>query len=341
MSTREILGHLAVLPALLGLGALFFIHETGPAAIPRLLATLDSPRRAEREIATGRLGQMGRAAASAAPALAAVALRDLDSSAAYALGEIDLDGARDLARRVIPLLGHASVETRRKTVSLLGGLGAAAKIATPALLRALEDSDKLVRMHAVSALARIGIPRTAIVPALIGALDDPDSSVRYQAGTAFDFSMPANSQLEAARSAPARPRDPAAEGRIAAWKSRAEQAIRDDRDVEVHIYLLTRSRPTDLLLTVLRSAGAKEERIHPLHELAKIGPRAVKALPAVVAVLGDENPFLRYLACEVVAAIGAAAKEALPALEPLSRDASPAVRESATGAVAAVQGARP
>jgi HEAT repeat protein len=65
----------------------------------------------------------------------------------------------------------------------LGRLGAAARPAAPALMRALKSPDALVRQQAAGALGQVGAEEA--VPALAEALRDAEWSVRRQAAVAL------------------------------------------------------------------------------------------------------------------------------------------------------------
>jgi hypothetical protein len=77
------------------------------------------------------------------------------------------------------------VADRRSAAAALGGLGAAASPAVPALTEALADEDATVRAAAADALASIGPEAGPAVPALTSALADPDASVRQSATEAL------------------------------------------------------------------------------------------------------------------------------------------------------------
>src|SRR5207245_2257189 len=59
-------------------------------------------------------------------------------------------------------------------VMALGGMGADARAALPALVLALQDPCPLVRRWAAASLGEIGSPAAAAIPALIEALDEDD-----------------------------------------------------------------------------------------------------------------------------------------------------------------------
>src|SRR5262249_56976238 len=61
-------------------------------------------------------------------------------------------------------------DVRREAAAALGGIGAPAKAAIPALVAALNDQNGTVTLQVAGALGRIG---PDVVPALIPMLEDP------------------------------------------------------------------------------------------------------------------------------------------------------------------------
>ncbi len=87
---------------------------------------------------------------------------------------------RQLVWQKVPLPDAAGV--RKAAATSLGIIGPEAKVAVPALTKALHDKELLVRSEAATALGRIG---KGAVPGLIEALQDKDSEVRYDAAYAL------------------------------------------------------------------------------------------------------------------------------------------------------------
>lgn len=56
-----------------------------------------------------------------------------------------------------------------------------------------------------------------------------------------------------------------------------------------------------------------------------------------MALLQDDQPFIRYLAVEALGAMGSAAKEALPALRQQLEDPDPVVRTTVAEALVAIE----
>jgi len=107
-----------------------------------------------------------------------------------------------------PIKSFDAWSEQEAATDALGRIGAAA---VPALLQALQNPDKSVRLKAIDVLARMGAGASDAVPQLIGLLDDPDPAIRKAAartlghiGPAAKDAVPAlmRTLLEAAPQAP-------------------------------------------------------------------------------------------------------------------------------------------
>lgn len=168
-------------------------HNAG--LIPAFIQAISDPDDKVRQYAIGALGDIGPAAAAAAPALIGVLHRPLlgassghvdskrsansRSAAAAALGKIG-----PMAKEAVPALAAAlkdeNIPVRRWSATSLGEMGAAGRSAVPALLAALGDSDVQVRRYAVESLKKIG-PNADAIPILSNSLQDSDTAVREMA----------------------------------------------------------------------------------------------------------------------------------------------------------------
>lgn len=108
-----------------------------------------------------------------------------------------LGGCGAKAATAVPALIAALKEDKEPAVrasvaEALGGIGKFARAAVPGLLAALKDTDALVRETAAEALADINADAKTVVPALVKLLGDPDRDVRCAAATAIgDFGVDA------------------------------------------------------------------------------------------------------------------------------------------------------
>jgi HEAT repeat protein len=91
---------------------------------------------------------------------------------------------RSLSSWVADLKGAAPY-TRNKAAYAIGGMGADAKPAVPALIEALKDPEPTVRFPVCIALREIGPEAKEAVPALTAALDDRNDDVAAMARKAL------------------------------------------------------------------------------------------------------------------------------------------------------------
>jgi HEAT repeat protein len=63
-----------------------------------------------------------------------------------------------------------------------------------------------------------------------------------------------------------------------------------------------------------------QESVKFILRLEGMGPRAAKAVPALLCALKDREKYVRYWAIEALGAIGPKAKDAIPALKEIADD---------------------
>jgi HEAT repeat protein len=91
------------------------------------------------------------------------------------------------------------------------------------------------------------------------------------------------------------------------------------------------------LVVCLDSANAKV-REEAAVRLARLGPEAEPAVPALIRATKDDSEFVRFFAIEALGAIGPQAKVAVPMLTPLLADRNLGLRASARNALAHIEG---
>ncbi|WHZ22724.1 MAG: hypothetical protein OJF47_001836 [Nitrospira sp.] len=323
LSSREIFLHLGGLVVCIGLLGLWYWLSTGARAVPALIELLKDDNPSTRIIAAEQLGQLGPAAKAAVPLLLAQATQDgnqhANTTAAAALKSIDLTAARLVMAHFTPHLQDHDVRQRRTATAVLGSLGPVATPAVPALLALSHDPDDLVRRNRLTALAYIGIPSTPIAAALLDGLRDDSALVRQTAVAQFAFTVPLSQDAVTALTPLLNDHDKT----IASLTRSALDRPRSDD--AAHLQSLS-------LMT-----GQSTARDYALHQLAQSGAAASAALPAVMALLQDDQPFVRYLAAETLGAMGPAAKDAISALRQQIEDPDPVVRTTVAEALAAIE----
>lgn len=153
------------------------------SAVPTLISNLNDENLKVRKSSAKVLATIGKDAHTAVPALIA-ALDDADDEmkklAASAIEEIG-----EAAHAAIPALSRiAAIKNksflRFRAVRALGSLG---EKAVPAIIAAVGDGDKDVRLAAVYALATVGTKEPKAIATLASALGDEDREVRARAGS--------------------------------------------------------------------------------------------------------------------------------------------------------------
>jgi HEAT repeat protein len=134
--------------------------------------------------AAGTLGDRGRAARAAVPALAAALADPLDSvrrRASRALAQV----GRPAVPELIKALASPSFPARARAAEALVWIGPDAADAVPALTAALKDREELVQAAAATALGAVGSDAAPAAPALARLLADFDDGLRAQAALAL------------------------------------------------------------------------------------------------------------------------------------------------------------
>jgi HEAT repeat protein len=199
--------------------------------------------------------------------------------------------AEPTIRDLVTAVNAADERARLVAMDSLGLLGEKAAAAVPTLVTALKDPSAAVRSHAAQALGAIGAPAKPAVPELATLIADPDKVVRREAVEAIgrihpgaDVSVPLLTKLiENA--------DP--QTRHAAITTLAEQG-------QAAVPLL------------IKALAQKQAAYWACLVLARIGPDAKEAVPALTALIDDQRPEVRREAILALAEIGDAAAPAIP-----------------------------
>ncbi len=333
-------------------------------AVQKLVQALGSDRFEDREEAGRRLVGLGEAALEELKKATTSSDQEVSRRATACIEQIILNGK--IARLVAQMQSRVPRE-RAKAVLDLKPFGQSAAAAVPALIRALDDSDALVRDYAVWTLSWLGPAAKPAVPKLITMLEDEKlpQSVRDQVLIAF-------CQLGATARAATPTLLKLAKGSnvdqaIMAVSTLAHVAKDQDAPVPVLLELLKhpnasmRSRAAATLgmlgkqpevvapaiLELLKRDKAKpakgkdDTRGLILGGLWYFGPRAKPALPIILEILSkEEDDFMIVTRClDLLESIGPDAKEALPALLKLSEQSEGAlVEDQLARTLAAIRG---
>jgi len=227
-----------------------------------------------------------------------------------ALGKMNPDAVNPLTGA----LTHKDKNVRMRAALALHDLGPQAKPAVGALIAALKDPDEEVRRYAARALGAIGPEAQAAIPVVIEAIDDREWVVRMEAA-------PALVRIDA--------KSPQAVAAIRKALSDADANVQASA-VEAIGVLGADAKP--FVPHAARLLGSREQHataygsFHALAQtaadaLAKLGPEAREAAPALVEVLQeDRDRPTRGTVVEALVRIGPAAKGVLPDLLRVCRD---------------------
>jgi HEAT repeat protein len=255
--------------------------------------------------AAAALQSLGSQAEPAVPLLVSALSSGKEQIVVHAAGALGAIGAA--ARPAVPplrkLLSHQSASIRMHAASALGDLGVAAAEAVDDLTALLKDPEEGVRREAAEALGKIGSDAKGAIPTLIAVLNDSAGSVTMHAAWALSRMGPA-----------------AAEPLIAALNDRNLQHLAVVILGDTGAAAKSAAGPLARLLA--------EPELDPVFgrevilTLAKIGPDAGEAVPALLAILKDETNPLRPAAAWALAKMGA--RQALPLLiQALPKDDNP------------------
>ncbi len=107
-------------------------------------------------------------------------------------------GISNVVSTLIQVLRSENIEARLNAARALGGMGISAKIAEPALMVALNDSESEVRYTAATALANLGGDTKVALPLLHEALQNESKWIRQDAAFALS-NLALNMQTKARR----------------------------------------------------------------------------------------------------------------------------------------------
>jgi putative transposase len=285
--------HILVARALEGIGG------AAAEAVPALTGAMASDSEWLRTAAAKALGTMGPAAAEAVPALLGAMASEsakLRIAALKALGSIGPAAGEAIPAVVACLEGDESWVLRGLAAKTLGEIGRkAAYRVVPALVAALADVDYPVRSDAAEALGRLGRGAATAAPALLRAmLEDGEGWVRSKAAEALPSLGPDGASIL-----------------IRAFED--SSLSRYDRARLAGV--LSRMGPVSGVVGALtRAVRDPDLRPAAIEGLARLGPEAVEAAPALIDALSDESYSVRDLAAKALGKIGPGARAAVPAL---------------------------
>jgi HEAT repeat protein len=277
------------------------LAKVGKAGVPALVDGLKDDRPAVRGAATQGLAQVG---AEAVPALVD-ALGDKNVEvrrlAAQVLAPMRVGDKMVVTALAYAIKNDADEHVKQQCVMALQYLGAAGKLAAPALQQALVDPDPNLRQQAFYALQNMGEnPRDG----LLKALAHKDDRIRiHTAALMLQVQVEPNRAAEVLVGALKHKDD---ELRLTAVRALAQA----HREVDKVLPLLTEG---------LKSK-APQARRQALQGLALLGPQAEPAISAVLDLLTDSDQQVRQDAVMTLQNVPGKAETVLPALKKLLKE---------------------
>ncbi|HVU89865.1 MAG TPA: HEAT repeat domain-containing protein [Pirellulales bacterium] len=269
--------------------ALGMLDDRRPSIVDGLASLITDPDAQVRRAAISALARLEPGQDVAIP-LMVKALEDADPSVKLPALQSLAEGGAEAVPALVEALGHR--QGRYWATLVLAEMGPAAKDATPALAKLLEDPDPEVRMQAAMALGAIGADAASAQASLMAALADKTPAVRYASAFA----------LGQARAADALPALEKAEGgddaflaMISGW---AVAKIKPDDASAV-------TKAVELIVAGLKSkdANLREGAAKALLDLN--APRETVG-PPLMAALDDPDPEVQENVARALASLGEA-----------------------------------
>ncbi len=286
--------------------------------MPRLQAAMGDPNSLVRQAAMDALASLGSSAKGATTALVN-SLDDKDTavqlSAIRAIGKLESDDSV-LAERLVKFLDGANPETRLAVVVSLGGFRRLPDSAVNSLVNLLKVEHAETKSTVFGALAKLGSSAKPALPALNSALNHENQVVRTSA-------LKALAKVESNK------------GRLL----NALQAKLVDKASSVrHTAILELGE----LGSDARSVGpalfarfdTTDDRQVTMKALRKIRVRDVQLY---ISILHNEEPLVRFFACQALRRAGKNAKPAEDELRKLQKDSYDFVRREARRALESIE----
>ena len=334
--------------------ALHTLAELGEVAVPALRESLATSTAAHW--ACLAIAEIGPPAKAAVPELIALVTKDrryeVRREAMLALGAIGADAAA-----AVPVLQHALEEkdgvVRLSAMYALAGIGPAAAAAEPLLRKYALAGSPPFRVLGTWAVARIKPGdqqwRRDKLPMLAETLWDKDVRVRQMAVRALtDLGPAAESVLPILKRAIQGSNTDVVQSALDVLPALGEPAVpllvetlKQRPEIRPRVArMLARIGPAAKAavpaLVEIATDGDAAARSEALLALAAIGPDADAAVPAAIAALKGQDAKLRFSAVYALGRIGATAIDAAPVLHELAEGRDPLLSLAATWALSRI-----
>lgn len=269
-----------------GLAAAGAVAKIGPAGLAELL---NEPEKATQRSAIEALGGLGAAAAPAVPAVTE-RLKDptLQASVLETLGKIG-EAAAPAVPQLVELAKTGDETARLGALQALGNIGQGLDSVLPTIYEATRSENRDLRLAAIIALSKAERDDAKLLPVITDALKDESGRVRRVGAEAVK-----------------RLGD-----RALAMAPQLFSMLERDTERNVALAALREMSVRDLprLVTALQNKDSSV-RIFACNSLAKMGPDAKDALPALEKVAAAESEIVRVAAKKAIEKITGAAQAA-------------------------------
>jgi HEAT repeat protein len=286
--------------------------------MPRLQAAMGDPNSLVRQAAMDALASLGSSAKGATTALVN-SLDDKDAavqlSAIRAIGKLESDDSA-LAERLVKFLDGANPEMRLAVVVSLGGFRRLPDSAVNSLVNVLKVEHAETQSTVFGALAKLGSSAKPALPALNSALNHENEVVRTSALKAL--------------------------AKVESDKGRLLNALQDKLGDKASSVRHTAILELGELGSDARPAGpalfarfdTTDDRQVTMKALRKIRVRDVQLY---ISILHNEEPLVRFFACQGLRRAGKNAKPAEEELRKLQKDSYDFVRREARRALESIE----
>ena len=276
--------------------------------------------------------------------------QELGKLAGLDLEALKQEQLRQRIKRLVRDLGVPEAEDRKRAAEELGKIGLTAKIATPALVKALKDEDSNVRGSAVKALGKLDNTSEPVLQALLARLTDDDAGVRCH--TTEVLGKLGNTSEPVLQLLLARLTDDDAGVRCCAIKvlgklGNTSDSVQQglvtrltDKDSKVRfsaaqtlVNLGNTSETVEQTLRALLTDEDSDVRLSAAQTLVSLGETSEQVLQTLLALLTDDYYKVRGSAAEALGKLGNASEPVLQGLLALLTDEYPDVCCSAVEAL--------
>ena len=286
--------------------------------VPRLQAAINDNDALVRQAAMDALAGLGSQAKGATAALVK-SLSDkspsVQLSAIRAIGKLNSEDT-DLAERLVQFLDGADAKMRLAVISSLGGFQKLPNSAVTSLIKVLEIQDSESKAAVFVALSKLGQSARPALPALNAALNDQTSTVRAAALNAL--AKVETDKLKLLQSLQSKLED-------------TETTVRHTAIIELG-NLGSDARPAGKSL--FARFETTEDRQVTMEALRRI---RVRDIDLYISILNNEEPLVRFFACQAIRRAGKKASSAEAALSKLKNDSYDFVRREARRALEAIR----